>query len=263
MIRAAILVAARVVAFGAGLAVCASVAGAGGAWAATTGAPGEPSTGGAAHEAEPKRPGRDADPPGGGRYYGAYIGPVVGGGPSLGTRPGALQGGGLLHVGGRLSLPFNVVEAEVAWEHTRLAGGDGSLRSDELLVQVGGHPLFPYIIYNNPLGWLLSGLHGTAAVGPAHVRLRGAELQASWGRADRGRSMWGLAAHLGGGLDYPLAGAQRPSGWWLTMRYGVRFLAAGPRRDRITSRDHRALVLIGWRHHSLDFARVPRPFSTD
>lgn len=194
------------------------------------------------------------DPP---RWDGNATGLVVG--PAwthLDTAlPGVDQNGWGLRLAGRVSSVLQIVELELGVEHAQ-HGGTGGLTRTDLGVQLGVHPGFPRMVFNDYLSDVFASFHGI--IGVSYVR---ASLGDPTQIPTAGQAVdWRPCLTVGAGLDFPLTSREADHGWWLTARYNLRWMNFGDYNPDLSLSDTQVLVLIGYRAYGNEWASIKRPF---
>lgn len=234
-----------------------------GAWAAEAT---DPSTRPALRTAPVEPP----PPPYASRWDGNATGFVVG--PAW-TRldralPGIDRTGLGLRVAGRMSFVMQFVDFEVFLEHARhggaaLAGGGstgGGLSRTDLGGQMAVHPGFPLTVFNDFWSDVFAGVHGYAGLSMVRAALDGEPAVAAAGGTGSSQVDWRPSVHVGAGVDVPLTARGQDHGWWLTLRYDLRWMNFGDFNPDLSLADSKVMVLLGYRSYSTSWAHVPRPF---
>lgn len=194
-----------------------------------------------------------------GNYTSGHVGLLL---PKLDQAvPGLDALGYGLALGTRLSVITQFVDAGLDVSHARWSGPSAQLTRTELGVKVGLHPGFPATVFNSWLYDVYSGIHGYLGTSVARLALDGgAAVLHTTGEASPSALDWRPCLTAGAGADFPISPRDRSYGWWLTLRYELRWTRFGSAIPDFNLGDGQALILIAYRSYNNSWARMPRPF---
>ncbi len=188
------------------------------------------------------------------RFDGGHLGPLLAMGLALPDRDDAPAGrwGWDVRAGLRYATLLQLLDASAWVEYgTHPAAGVGAIGRTTLGLQVNLHPLFWLLVWDNLAGWLSAGLHGYVSTGAARVSLRGKGLVAAIGGTHTTAVQWAMHNDIGLGMDIPISGRQASAGLWLSLRWGMRWLALGELPGgRLDLGDQHFQLAIGWRSYA-------------
>jgi hypothetical protein len=203
----------------------------------------------------PEEPPPPRDPP---RWDGNATGLVLG--PTWThldkALPGVDQTGWGVRLAGRVSFVAQFLDLELGLEHANHGGAGGLTRTD-LGAQVGLHPGFPLLVFNDFLSDIVASFHGVGGVSLVRASLGNPLLIPTSGGTDVD---WRLCLTVGAGIDIPLSSRDLDHGWWLTARYTLRWMNFGHYNPDLSLSDSQALLLIGYRAYGNEWARIKPPF---
>lgn len=183
---------------------------------------------------------------------------------SLDHPPAGLDRGALgFRVAARVSAITQFIDAELAFERASQEGAQGaSLTRSEVAGQVGVHPGFPIIVFNDWFNDVISGVHFYLGLGLVRANLTGqaALLQAHVTDGSTEHAEWQPSMQAGVGADFPISPRNKSWGIWLTARYTLRWMWFGPHQPEVSLGDSQGVLLLGFRSNSTSWARFPRPF---
>ena len=165
-------------------------------------------------------------------------------------------------VAARVSAISQFVDAELGFERVTHGGTSGAgLTRSEVGFQVGTHPGFPIIVFNDWWNDVFSGIHGYVGASVVRATLTGtdalAQIHVTQGAE---HAEWQPNVYVGGGADFPISPRNKGWGIWLTARYNLRWMWFGPKQPEMSMADSQALLLLSFRSNSTSWARVPKPF---
>lgn len=206
------------------------------------------------HTAEPEPAPPQARPRWDGNATGVLIGPAW---THLDkSLPGVDPTGWGVRAAARVSFIMQFMDLELGLEHTR-HGGIGGLTRTDLGAQVALHPGFPMLVFNDFLSDIIASFHGLGALSLVRASLGNPALIPTSGGQEVD---WRLCLTVGAGLDIPLSPRDLDHGWWLTLRYTLRWMNFGHFDPDLALSDSQVLVLIGYRSYGNEWARVKPPF---
>ncbi len=195
-----------------------------------------------------------------GNHTSVLVGPVVN---WLDHAPSAVDTQCLgFRIAARMGVITQFVDAELGFERVTHGGQNGAgLTRNEVGFQVGTHPAFPIIVFNDWWNDVIAGIHGYVGASVARLTLTGTEALAQ-AQVFEGteHAEWQPSVYVGAGMDIPVSPRNRDWGIWLTARYNLRWLWFGPKQPEMTLSDSQALLLLSFRSNSTSWARIPRPF---
>jgi len=199
------------------------------------------------------------------RYDGNHTGLTAGVFTTALQRPiaGVAHRGYGFHIGARLASVLQIVDVEVAFEHTSHGASDSSDAAwtrNELGLQGALHPGFPFAVFNSSFYDIVAGLHGYGGLSMVRGSLRGDQAVAQASGDGHAFSSWSPCLSVGAGLDIPVWPRGGAHGLWLTVRYGLRWTGFGGHDPDLNVADSQAMVLLNWREYDTTWARLPRPF---
>lgn len=195
-------------------------------------------------------------------YDGNHVGWMVGGVLSRLDRqlPGLDRWGQGARLSGRIAAVTQVVDAGVDLQQVVFAGPSAALARSELAVTIGTHPALPILVFNDWKYDVIAGLHGYVGAAVSRAELSGVQALAAAHQAGAQLVDWRPLAILGFGADLPVSPRHRPHGWWLTLRYELRWSRFGHEAPEHPLGDQLLVLALGYRHYSNGWARIPRPF---
>ena len=165
-------------------------------------------------------------------------------------------------IAARLGAISQFVDAEIGYERVAHGGqsGAGFVRND-FGFQVGTHPAFPIIVFNDWWNDVISGFHGYVGASAVRGSLTGADalIQAQTPGVTE-HSEWNPCIYVGSGVDIPVSPRNKGWGIWLTPRVNVRWLWFGPKQPELGMTDLQATIMLSYRSNSTSWARIPKPF---
>jgi hypothetical protein len=165
-------------------------------------------------------------------------------------------------IAGRVGAISQFVDAEIGFERVAHGGqaGAGLVRND-LGFQVGTHPAFPIIVFNDFWNDVISGFHGYVGASVVRATLTGADalLQAQVPGTTE-HSEWQPCIYVGSGVDIPISPRNKDWGIWLTPRANVRWMWFGPKQPELGLTDSQFTISFSYRSNSTSWARIPKPF---
>jgi hypothetical protein len=211
------------------------------------------------HTAGPEEP----PPPRDLRYDGNHIGWMVG--ATLPTLDAPIAGldrsGAGLRISGRISAITQFIDANLDLQIDRFGGPQASLLRTELGTKLGTHPGFPFIVFNDWTNDVISGVHGYIGASLVRADLEGSAAVASTRQTGNRAVGWSPQFTCGVGADIPVSPRDRPHGWWLTVRYELRWMRWGEALPAWNMGDSQLVLQLGRRSYDNSWARVPRPFA--
>lgn len=201
-------------------------------------------------------------------FDGNHVGWMAGGAFARLDRalPGLDRWGQGLRLSGRIAAVTQFVDAGLDLQHLAHGGAAAQLTRSELAVTLGTHPALPILVFNSWWYDVIAGLHGYVGASVGRFALRGAEAltvahqTAAAQPAGAELVDWRPGVLLGFGADVPVSPRNRPSGWWLTLRYELRWRSFGHEAPEHPMGDQLFLIALGYRHYGNGWARLPRPF---
>ncbi len=193
-----------------------------------------------------------------GNHVGLMLGPVFSGLDR--ALPGLDRNGTGLRLGGRISAITQFIDGGVDLQHVEHGGSAASLSRTELGVRVGSHPAFPFVVFNSWINDVISGVHLYVGASVGRLALQGQQAVAAVGLDGTSAVQWRPSALVGVGADLPVSPRHRPNGWWLTLRYELRWTGFGSTAPRHNLDDSMVGVLLGYRSYNNSWARWSRPF---
>lgn len=187
-------------------------------------------------------------------------------GPTLSMLDAAPKGLDTLGYGvrlaGRLSAITQFVDVELGLERTQHGGTDGaSLSRTELGFQLGTHPGFPLVVFNDWTYDVFSGFHGYAGVSIVRATLTGKDALAAAHVVEKTEhSEWQPCVYVGAAADFPISERNKDWGLWLTAAYNLRWMWFGPREPELPLGDSQATLMLSYRWNNTSWARIPKPF---
>ena len=195
-----------------------------------------------------------------GNQTSVMIGPVMNG---LDHAPALVDQLGLgFRVAGRLSAISQFVDVELGFERVTHGGTSGAgLTRSEVGFQVGTHPGFPIIVFNDWWNDVFSGVHGYVGASVVRATLTGTDALAQ-AHVTEGteHTEWQPCIYVGAAADFPVSPRNKDWGIWLTAGYNLRWMWFGPKQPELSLSDNQAVLLLSFRSNSTSWARFPRPF---
>lgn len=193
-----------------------------------------------------------------GNHVGWMIGPVF---PALdGELPGVDRWGKGLRLAGRISAITQFIDGDLDLQHVEHGGNSAGLTRTDLAIRVGSHPAFPFVVFNSWANDVISGIHMYVGAQVGRLALQGPAAVAAMGLEGAQAVQWRPAGLVGVGADIPVSPRNRSSGWWLTLRYELRWTGFGSSAPRHDLDDSTVAVLLGYRSYNNSWARWSRPF---
>lgn len=201
------------------------------------------------------------EPVDGRKWDGNHIGFLIGASYLSLDKPqvGIEQNGVGVRVAGRFSSIVQLLDVELGFEHSQF-GGAGSFARNELGVQAGLHPGFPLTVFNDFIDDVFAGVHLFAGASLVRGSMGGGVSVAAAGGSGDSLVNWQPCVTTGIGMDIPISPRDRASGWWLTLRYALRWSRFGLTNPDLNFGDSQLVLLLGYRDYDTSFTRVPRPF---
>ncbi len=195
------------------------------------------------------------------KWDGNHIGFLFGASYAMLDKPqiGLDKNGLGLRVAGRFSSIVQLLDIELGFEHTQF-GGVGSFARNELGVQAGLHPAFPLTVFNDFIDDVFAGIHLFAGASLVRGSMGGQSAVVAAGGTGDSLVSWQPCVSTGVGMDVPVSPRDRASGWWLTLRYTLRWYRFGLANPDLNFGDSQIVLLLGYRDYNTSFTRVTRPF---
>lgn len=195
-------------------------------------------------------------------YDGNSLGWMLGGVASRLDRalPGLDRWGQGARLSGRIAAIAQFVDAGIDLQHVRHAGASARLSRSEVVATLGTHPALPILVFNRWWYDVIAGLHGYVGASFGRAALEGSAALATAHQPGAALVDWRGGVLIGFGADVPVSPRNRPSGWWLTLRYELRWSRFGREAPEHPLGDQTWVLALGYRHHGNGWARLPRPF---